>query len=123
MNRILSVTILTATFALAGQGMAQSQMSGPNGVAASPRVAKAMNERPVSQPAAVANRVAATTPAVAASPRIQSQLNERPKSGLANPGSTVASSTTRSGKPIAASPKLQEQMNAQPMQFQIAPLK
>ncbi len=121
MNRILSATVLATALGLAAQAMAQSQMSGPNGLAASPRVRKMLSELPVAVVPMVAAAPQVKPLVVTGSPRVQKQLSELPQPIA--PAPTAPVYTTRGGNPIAASPKLQQQLDERPMQFQIAPLK
>lgn len=121
MNRILSATILAAALGVAAQAMAQSQMSGLNGLAASPRVRKMLSELPVAVVPVVATAPQAKPLAVAESPRVQKQRSELPQS--ITPAAVAPVYTAPGGNPIAASPKLQEQLDERPLQFQIAPLK
>jgi hypothetical protein len=128
MNRILIAA--AAAFALGSfsQAVAQSQMSGPNGLAASPKVRQVLSERPVqdlvaaSKPARY-NGTLAQAGNLAASPKVQSLARENAKSGVAGHAAVVVASTAGNADGIAASPKLREQMNERLMQFQIAPLK
>lgn len=128
MNRILTVAAATVVLGFLGQAVAQSQMSGPNGLAASPKVRQALNERP-GQTSVVAPHQARHTATIApagylaASPKVQAMARENAKSGVAANAAIMVASTPVRADGIAASPKLREQMNERSMQFQIAPLK
>ena len=126
-NRILLATAIAFVVTLASQSMAQSQMSGPNGIAASPKV-RAMLSEQAARGLSTAAIVTANNPnyrktAVAASPRVQQMLSDNAKSGVASTEGAVAPLVGREADGIAASPKVRQQMANQPVQFQIAPLK
>jgi len=128
MNRILLAAVVTVALGSLSQVAAQSQMSGPNGLAASPKVRQALGERPVppvlSAPKALpVSSIRAYAPALAASPRVQQMLRDNAKSAVAAGSEVVVASNLGNSDGIAASPKLREQLNERPMRFQIAPLK
>ncbi len=106
--------------------LAQSQMSGPGGLATSPKVRAMLREQPV----VVVAQAPVTQPLVynqaqnvAASPKVLQQLANNAKSTLATPAPVVVSSRTSVPNNLAASPKVREQMESTPMRFEIAPLK
>ena len=127
-NRILLATAVTVILGSMSQAMAQSQMSGPNGLAVSPKVRQSLSERPAqitasapgALPVATQSRHAST---LAGSPRAQQMARDNTKSEVAGGPQVVVASNQRADDGIAASPKLREQMNERSTQFQIAPLK
>jgi hypothetical protein len=125
MNRIFLAATTAVALTSVGQVMAQSQMTGPGGIAASPRVTQMTLERtPLAcKPATVVSPTPVFNSPVAASPRVQQMSSEKPASALVNTSPTVVTSSQHDTDNIAASPKLREQLNERPVQFQIAPVK
>jgi hypothetical protein len=128
MNRILLTAAVTVVLGSLSQATAQSQMSGPNGLAASPKVRQMVSERPtqltVSAPGVLpVSAQSAHSGMLAASPRVQQMARDNAKSEVAGGTQAVVASNQRNADGIAASPKLREQMNERSMRFQIAPLK
>lgn len=89
-NQILFAAVLAATLSVAGQASAQSSVNADDGIAASPKVRQALNEREASANAtAIASQHRAITTAasarvqpaagvgIAASPRLRQELDER----------------------------------------------
>ena len=128
MNRILLAAAVTVILGSMSQAMAQSQMSGPNGMAASPKVRQSLSERPAqittsapgALPVGAQSRHANT---LAGPPRAQQMARDNAKSEVAGGTQVVVASNQRTDDGIAASPKLREQMNERSMRFEIAPLK
>ncbi len=126
-NQILFVTAAAVALTSASPLLAQSQVTAPGGIAASPRVRQMLEER-ASWTRASARETAASQPAgrqtttIAASPRVQHMLREQKRSALASTTDPVLVSP-RDADGIAASPKARELLKERPTQFQIAPLK
>jgi hypothetical protein len=127
MNRILLAAAVTVILGSMSQAMAQSQMSSPNGLAASPKVRQFLSERPaqltVAPSALSVSAQSRHVSTLAGSPRAQQMARDNAKSEVAGGAQVVVASNQRTDDGIAASPKLREQMNERSMQFQIAPLK
>lgn len=100
-------------------------MSGPGGLATSPKVRAMLAEQPVMviavNPGAAPVYVQA--PALAGSPKVQNQVQSTAKSTLATTTPVVVSYRAPVQDNIAASPKVREQMASAPMRFELAPLK
>ena len=128
MNRILLAAAVTVILGSMSQAMAQSQMSGPNGLAASPKVRQSLSERPAQLTAFAPGAVHVSAQSIHAStlagpPRAQQMAQDNAKSEVAGGTQVVVASNQRTDDGIAASPKLREQMNERSMRFEIAPLK
>ncbi len=128
-NRILFAAAVATILTSAGQVMAQSQLSGPDGLATSPRLRQQILERQP-QPAIVAPVLVApgtfygASDNLAAPPRTRQLLSENRKTETVPGGNVVVTSAPRSTDNIVASPRLREQLqDQQPMRFQIAPVK
>lgn len=126
-QNLLAGTV-TALAILAGQAFAQSQMSGPNGIAASPRLRAMLNERPAPASFVVSTRQAPSSwsssqDTLAASPRLRSMLPASQNSTIAPSPVVVVQSPSRVSDNLAASPRLRSQLEERSMQFQVAPLK
>jgi len=120
----LAVAALIPAF----QASAQYKPTGDDGVTASPRVRKALNERPmacscVSASAEAVNLTHAAGDGIAASPRVRAHLEEAKRAALAakaSPSAGIEVSTTRTPNDgIAASPKLRQLMREWPVQPQV----
>ncbi len=121
-------SLAVATLIPVCQANAQYKPAGDDGVTASPRVRKALNERPMTCSCASASAVRMnlaqrTDDGIAASPRVRAQLEEVKRIALAAKASTSAGvevSTTRAPNDgIAASPKLRQIMSEWPVQPQV----
>jgi hypothetical protein len=122
-NRILLAAAMAAGLALASPAMAQNNTVG-DGIAASPKARKMLNERAQVNVASTATSTASAKACcertdLAASPKTSQMLAEQKKCCVAPTTGTVASATDG----ITASPKLREQLNERQLKFQIAPLK
>jgi len=126
----LFVTGFAAVSILASGASAQSQITGNDGLAASPRLRQQLNDRKIaiSGPIGIIGRVgylATDENGIAASPKLRQQLAER-KTGASISTPVVASAGYRSTGPdgITASPKLRQQLDERTSQpILIAPLK
>jgi hypothetical protein len=107
-KRILSATIIAAVLGIAGQAMGQTQLSGPNGLATSPKLRKQMTE-----PGGWAATQAPVT--VAFYPAPGQTIGVAPGTG------TVVIYKNRNVSGVVASPRLQEQLNERPTQILIVP--
>ncbi len=128
MNRILLAATITIVLGPLNHAAAQAQMSGPNGLAASPKVRQMLSERPAkSSEATVAAPVTQArnqrTSALAASPKVQQMMQDNAKSTVADATANVVASNRGNVDGIAASPKVRAQMDERSVRFQIAPLK
>lgn len=127
-NKLLMTSLAVAALIPAFAASAQYKPTGDDGVTASPRVRKALNERPmacrsVSASSEGVNLTHAASDGIAASPRVRAQLEELNRIALAAKASTSAgieASTTRAPNDgIAASPKLRQLMREWPVQPQV----
>ena len=128
MNRILLGATVTMVLGSLNYALAQAQMSGPNGLAASPKVRQMLSERPAKSaeaaPTAAASQTSNQSAAMlAGSPKARQMAQDNAKSTVADTTSGVVASTQGKADAIAASPKVRAQMDERPVQFQIAPLK
>ncbi len=112
MNRIVGAVVVAGALGFAGQGLAQSQMTGPDGLATSPRLRQQLNERPV----VLVRESAACCPAcnrpgaTVTYPAGPQSLQQSTASSWA-PGSGTAAGPDASRQPgVIASPRLQEQL-------------
>lgn len=139
MNQILFAAVLAATLSVAVQAGAQSSVYEEDGIAASPKVRQALNERKASANAsaiAARNRVITTAastrdqPAasagIAASPKLSQQLAELNKHSA--PASSMGTAASTSSQPtgadgIAASPKLRQALEERSTTAMVAPVK
>jgi hypothetical protein len=128
MKNIYQLVIAAAAltlFASAGNTSAQSQLSGPDGIAASPKVRAVLNERVRSQfvvPAQVTAAAFTRQTAIAASPKMQQMLNDRARvAASANPETAGPRVAVSDG--IAASPKVRAMLDERRQTVEIAPLK
>jgi hypothetical protein len=132
-NKMLITGLAVAGLIPVCQANAQYKPTGDDGITASPRMRKTLNERPMVWPSRSAsadsvnlNNVASD--GIAASPKVRAQLEERKRIALAaaaSPSAGIAASTTRAPNDgIAASPKLRELMRGWPAppQVEIAPI-
>ncbi|HXP58842.1 MAG TPA: hypothetical protein VN829_00045, partial [Dongiaceae bacterium] len=109
------------------QASAQYKPTGDDGITASPRVRKALSERPMGCASGFAsadrkNSKVAAGDGLAASPKVRARLEELKRSTLAaaSPAAVLESSTTRAPNDrIAASPKVRERMREWPAQPQV----
>jgi hypothetical protein len=127
-NKVFLTGLAVAALIPVCQANAQYKPTGDDGVTASPRVRKALNERamacrPVSVSADRVNLTPAAGDGIAASPRVRAQLEELKRNALAakaSPAAGLEASTTRAPNDgIAASPKLRELMREWPAQPQV----
>jgi len=133
MNRVLLAATVAAVLGIGNAALAQSQVVGDDGIAASPKVRAQLNERRASEAvvapakAAVVVSERTTKPApvsIAASPKVAQAIAEREASQKASIASAnVASTTSRADDGIAASPKVRQQMNERGQVVEIAPVK
>ena len=112
MIAVLAATVLTPAVA----SMAQYQVTGGDGITASPKVRARLNEREACLRAAPAtvvsvNLIHSGDDGVAASPKLRAQMNERRASALAV-SDTSPSTTQPAGDGIAASPKVRQQIHS-----------
>jgi hypothetical protein len=135
LNSLLIAVAVAGTLGVAVNASAQSQLSGGDGIAASPKVRQMLNERKAALEAASApSSVVVSSPApratsqgaIAASPKVRQMIAEgKPVTGPTTPA--VASSSVgyqAAGEDrITASPKLREQLNQRGGSFMIAPIK
>jgi hypothetical protein len=116
--------------ATAAQTWAQSQVSGDDGITASPKVRQMLNERKAqiaaSTAAPAAPAVSTTIPRnteMAASPKVRQQMLERARVPVVTAESEVAGYRPTGADGITASPKLRQMLNEREQTVQIAPLK
>jgi hypothetical protein len=128
LNRSLCALTVALLLASAGQVLAQSQLSGPDGMAASPKFRQLMWQQQrvavVPEMPNLSTQPAYAKPAeITASPKLHQMMSEFTTSGVAQDTGTVPSYRATGPDGITASPKLRQQLDEQSMQFQIAPLK
>jgi len=132
-NRLFITSLAVAALIPAVQANAQYKAAGDDGISASPRVRKTLNEAPKVRPSGRASSDGARlnntgSGGIIASPRVRAQLEELKRTALAAtafPSAGIAASTTRAPNDgIAASPKLRELMREWPAQprIEIAPI-
>lgn len=76
---------VAAVLGVGGSALAQSQLAGGDGIAASPKVRAQLNDRrattavvaPVKTPVVAEKKASSANTNIAASPKVKSQLNER----------------------------------------------
>jgi len=124
---VLSVVVgLSATI---GQGWAQSQASGPNGIAGSPKVLQMLNERSARITSSTGTPVVSSTVSrgevVAGPPKVQQMLRERTMATTPAlfTGPAVAGYKPTGDDGITASPKLRQILDERTASTQVAPLK
>lgn len=107
------------------QAFAQSQMSGPNGIAASPRLRSMLNERSTGTAYVVSTRqdYVPVNSQIAASPRVKMMSPVSANSTIVSPAVVVVQSPAAVPDNLAASPRLRSQLQERAVQFQVAPLK
>jgi hypothetical protein len=127
-NKCFMTGLAVAALIPAFQANAQYKPTGDDGITASPRVRKTLNERPMACPSGSvcsdrASSKDAASDGTAASPKVRAQLEERKRIALAATASasagTAASTTRAPNDGIAASPKLRELMRGWPAQPQV----
>ena len=128
-NRVLAAA---AVATLLGIGSSvRAQVTGDDGIAASPKVRAQMNERRAREAVVVAPAKAtvastkaevkpARTHAIVASPKVAAALAEREASGAEM---NIASTTAAANDGIVASPKVRAQLNERGERVEIAPVK
>jgi hypothetical protein len=119
-------TVTVGLIILAAQACGQSLMSGPGGIAASPKVRSQLSENArsiVFTPSTDGTYTGYGRSDLAASPKILQEVNGKLKSTIASGPAVVVTSGTRAAENLAASPKVQAQLNDRPAMFEIAPLK
>jgi hypothetical protein len=127
-KRLIMTGLAVAALIPVCQANAQYKPTGDDGVTASPRVRKTLNEWPMAcRTASVSsdrvNLTRAAGDGIAASPRVRAQLEELKRIALAakaSPSGGIEASTTRAPNDgIAASPKLRQLMREWPAQPQV----
>jgi hypothetical protein len=126
-NRIFMTGLAAAVLIPAFEASAQYKPAGDDGITASPRVRKMLNERPMACPAgsAFSDRASsknAASDGMAASPKVRARLEELKRIALAaaSPSAGVTAGTTQAPNDgIAASPKLRELLREWPAQSQV----
>ena len=126
-NKLCLTGVMVAALVPAFQASAQYKPAGDEGITASPRVRKALSERPMVCASGVAsadrkNSKVAAGEGIAASPKVRARLEELKRSALAaaSPAAGLAASTTRAPNDgIVASPKLREWMREWQAQSQV----
>jgi hypothetical protein len=128
LNRVLFAATVALGLAAAGQAVAQSQLSGPNGTAMSPNLRRMLAEPPAQAIVVAAPQQPTVWPSgvntanVAASPK-QQQLMAQSQTVARTHEPVVAAYQPTGSDGITASPKLRQMMEQNAAQFQIAPLK
>src|SRR5947209_6634946 len=137
LNRFGIVAGAALLFASASGSYAQSQLTGDNGTAASPKVRQMLEERKATRSAALnpmsASEVTSSTEPccttsdgrqIAASPKVQQMLAEHRvvKSATTGSSSEVAGYKATAEDGITASPKLRQMLNERQPAVQVAPL-
>ena len=121
-------SLAVAALIPAVQANAQYKPTGDDGITASPRVRKALNERPmacrsVSASCEGVNLTHAANDGIAASPKVRARMDDFKRIAVAATASRsagIAASTTRAPNDgIAASPKLRQLMRESPVQPQV----
>jgi hypothetical protein len=129
-HQALFAAVMVATLSVAGTAQAQFKVNEPDGIAASPRMRQALNERQASVKATspccakpTPSTIASAGDQIAASPRLRQQLNEARKTTIA-PSSTTTVGYRATGKDgLTASPRLRQQLDENPTTIQVAPVK
>lgn len=129
----LAIVILTAIASMfVSQGRAQSLAGAEDGVAASPKVRQALNERRAAAQARKISSIAVASASyravgdqgIAASPRLRQMLDQGKVAAVpAGTAGVYAGYRATGTDGITASPKMREQMDERGSQFQIAPVK
>jgi len=132
-NRLWMTGLAVAALIPAIQAAAQYKPTGDDGITASPRVRKTLNEQPKVCRSGCASCTGARlnnagSGGIAASPKVRRQLEELKRNAVAataSPSAAIAPSTTQAPNDgITASPKLRELMREWPAlpQVEIAPI-